>query len=96
LHHLRSLNVCHFGVIDVTFSVFTSIQNSNQIYQSVQTLSGGGGLFTHLRSCKILSPLLPSEGGTFIALKIHCPWPNFNPRTLVPVESMLTTRPPRI
>jgi hypothetical protein len=41
LHHLKSLNVRHFGVIDVTFSVITSIQHFNGIHQLVQTLSGG-------------------------------------------------------
>jgi hypothetical protein len=51
LHHLRSLNVRHFGAIDVTFSVITSIQNVIQIHQSVQTLSGV--LFTHLKSLDV-------------------------------------------
>jgi hypothetical protein len=36
--HLRSLNVRHFGVIDVTLNVITSIQNVIQIHQSVQKL----------------------------------------------------------
>jgi hypothetical protein len=30
-----------------------------------------------------------------ITLKIHRPWLGLNPRTLGPVASMLTTRPPR-
>jgi hypothetical protein len=38
LHHLRSLNVHHFGMIEVTFKVISSIQNFIQIYQSVQKL----------------------------------------------------------
>jgi hypothetical protein len=36
--HLRSLNIRHFGMIEVTFNVITSIQNFNQIHQSVQKL----------------------------------------------------------
>jgi hypothetical protein len=38
----------HFGVIDVTFNVISSIQNFIKIHQSVQTLSGV--LCTLLRS----------------------------------------------
>jgi hypothetical protein len=40
----------------------------------------------------------PSEGrcaADFITLKIHRPRPGLNPRTLCPVASTLTTRPPR-
>jgi hypothetical protein len=44
--HLRSLNFCHFGMIDITFNVFTSIQNFIQIFQSVQ-------IFTHLKSLNV-------------------------------------------
>jgi hypothetical protein len=44
--HLRSLNFRHFGMIDITFNVFTSIQNFIQIFQSVQ-------IFTHLKSLNV-------------------------------------------
>jgi hypothetical protein len=38
LHHLSSLNVGHFGVVDITFIVVTSVQNCIQIHQSTQKL----------------------------------------------------------
>jgi hypothetical protein len=46
-----------------------------------------------------LTAYFPSEGrraADFIALKIHRPRPGMNPRTLDPVASTLTTRPPRV
>jgi hypothetical protein len=36
--HLRSLNIRHFVVIDVTFNIITSVQNFIQIHQSVEKL----------------------------------------------------------
>jgi hypothetical protein len=33
--------------------------------------------------------------GFLSLLKIHRPWPSFNPRTLGPIASTITTRPPR-
>jgi hypothetical protein len=51
LHHLTSLNIRHFGVINVTFNVIISIQNFIQIHQSVQTLSGA--FYTHLRGLNV-------------------------------------------
>jgi hypothetical protein len=41
LYSLRSLQIRHFGVIDVTVNVINSIENLIHIQQSVQTLSGG-------------------------------------------------------
>jgi hypothetical protein len=38
LYHLRSLNVRHFGVIDISFNVITSEQNFIQIHLLVQKL----------------------------------------------------------
>jgi hypothetical protein len=51
LHHLRILNVRHFGVIDVTFisslpyKISTKSTNQFKRYQGV--------LFTHLRSSNV-------------------------------------------
>jgi hypothetical protein len=41
------------------------------------------------------SPPKERRAADFITLKIHRPWPGLNPRTLGPVASTLTTRPPR-
>jgi hypothetical protein len=35
-NHLRSLNIHHFGMIEVTFKAITTTQNYIQIHQSVQ------------------------------------------------------------
>jgi hypothetical protein len=63
-------------------------------------------LTEHLfHACKVLlhavgpTALLPLRRKAccgFITLKIHRPWPGLNPRTLGPVASTLTTRPPRV
>jgi hypothetical protein len=62
-------------------------------------LSCSQGSLTCRKSTTWYRPLyFPSEGRRatdFITLKIHRPRPGLNPRTLGPVASTLTTRPPR-